>query len=44
MLTYEKPEADVLTRPPRNVKKDRLVNWQLIFQTYGIVGMLQTTA
>ena len=23
-LAYEEPEADVLTRPPRNAKKDRL--------------------
>lgn len=44
MLSYEKPEADVLTRPPRNVKKDRLVNWQLVLQSYGIVGVLQTVA
>ncbi|WZH49949.1 H+ k+-exchanging atpase [Fusarium acuminatum] len=44
MLSYEKPEADVLTRRPRNVKKDRLVNWQLIFQSYGINGVLQTVA
>ncbi|RGP76726.1 h+ k+-exchanging atpase [Fusarium longipes] len=44
MLSYEKPEADVLTRRPRNVKKDRLVNWQLIIQSYGIVGVLQTVA
>ncbi|KAF4447185.1 H+/K+-exchanging ATPase [Fusarium austroafricanum] len=44
MLSYEKPEADVLTRPPRNVKKDRLVNWQLILYSYGFVGVLQTVA
>ncbi|KAJ4003188.1 hypothetical protein NW752_011637 [Fusarium irregulare] len=44
MLSYEKPEADVLTRPPRNIKKDRLVNWQLIVQSYGIVGVPQTVA
>lgn len=44
MLSYEQPEADVLTRPPRSTKKDRLVNWQLIFQAYGINGVLQTVA
>ncbi|RGP70929.1 h+ k+-exchanging atpase [Fusarium sporotrichioides] len=44
MLSYEKPEADVLTRRPRNVKTDRLVNWQLILQSYGINGVLQTVA
>lgn len=25
-LAYEQPEADVMLRPPRNVKKDRLVD------------------
>jgi sodium/potassium-transporting ATPase subunit alpha len=41
-LAYEKPEADVLLRPPRNIKKDRLVNWQLMLHTYGFIGVLQT--
>ncbi|KAJ2973346.1 hypothetical protein NQ176_g6662 [Zarea fungicola] len=44
VLSYEKPEADVLHRRPRNIKKDRLVNWQLIFQAYGIIGMTETLA
>ncbi|OAR00160.1 hypothetical protein LLEC1_01994 [Akanthomyces lecanii] len=44
VLSYEKPEADVLHRRPRNVKKDRLVDWQLIFQAYGIIGMTETLA
>jgi sodium/potassium-transporting ATPase subunit alpha len=44
MLSYEKAEADVLHRPPRNVKKDRLVNWQLVLQSYGIIGVIQTLA
>lgn len=42
MLSYEKPEADVLHRPPRNAKKDRLVNWQLIAQSYGVIGVIHT--
>lgn len=42
MLSYEKPEADVLLIPPRNVKKDRLVNWQLVLQSYGMMGVFQT--
>lgn len=41
-LAYEKPEADVLTRPPRNAKKDRLVDFKLIFQAYGFIGMIET--
>ena len=42
MLSYEKAEADVLTRRPRNTKKDRLVNWQLILHSYGLIGVIQT--
>ncbi|KAI1389342.1 calcium ATPase [Hypoxylon trugodes] len=44
VLSYEKPEADVLLRKPRNVKKDRLVNWQLIIHAYGVLGMIETIA
>ncbi|KAH7381738.1 hypothetical protein BKA66DRAFT_419220 [Pyrenochaeta sp. MPI-SDFR-AT-0127] len=40
-LAYEKPEADVLLRPPRNPRKDRLVNTRLIFHAYFVVGLLQ---
>ncbi|KAF2643261.1 calcium ATPase [Massarina eburnea CBS 473.64] len=40
-LAYEKPESDVLTRPPRNLKKDRLVNTRLIFHAYFVVGLIQ---
>jgi sodium/potassium-transporting ATPase subunit alpha len=43
-LAYEKPEADVLHRPPRNAKKDRLVDWRLILQAYGFVGMVETVS
>lgn len=41
-IAYEKPEADVLTRPPRNAKKGRLVDWKLIMQAYGFVGMIES--
>ncbi|KAA8650831.1 cation-translocating P-type ATPase [Aspergillus tanneri] len=44
VLAYEKPEADVLLRPPRKPKRDRLVNWKLILHAYGIYGMLETVA
>ncbi|KAF2022309.1 calcium ATPase [Aaosphaeria arxii CBS 175.79] len=40
-LAYEKPEADLMLRPPRNIKKDRLVNARLIFHAYFLVGMFQ---
>jgi sodium/potassium-transporting ATPase subunit alpha len=40
-LAYEKPEADLLLRPPRNIKKDRLVDTKLIFHAYFFVGLYQ---
>lgn len=43
-LAYEKPEADVLLRPPRRVGIDRLVDWKLIVQSYLVVGMIEATA
>lgn len=43
-LAYEKPEADVLLRPPRVVGVDRLVDWKLIVQSYGFVGIVETAA
>lgn len=41
-LAYEKPEADLLTRPPRDVKKDRLVDWKLLAQAYLYTGTLES--
>ena len=43
-LAYEKPEADVLLRKPRNAKKDRLVDWKLILQAYGFIGIIETVS
>jgi sodium/potassium-transporting ATPase subunit alpha len=42
VLAYETPEADVLLRRPRKPKTDRLVDWQLMLQAYGFIGVLQT--
>lgn len=42
VLAYEKPEADVLLRRPRNPKTDRLVNWQLMLQAYGFFGVIES--
>lgn len=42
-LAFEKPEADVLLRPPRNIKKDRLVDAKLLLQSFGFVGMIECT-
>ncbi|GAA5822430.1 hypothetical protein JCM11251_006335 [Rhodosporidiobolus azoricus] len=41
-LCAEKPEADLLTRPPRNRKKDRLADWKLLFQAYAFLGMIES--
>ncbi|SPO06040.1 probable Na+/K+ ATPase, alpha subunit [Cephalotrichum gorgonifer] len=43
VLAYEKPEADVMLRRPRNPKKTHLVNWQLIFHAYAFIGMIEAT-
>lgn len=40
-LALEKPEADVLLRPPRNPKKDKLVDWKLLGYAYGVIGLLE---
>ncbi|KIX95581.1 uncharacterized protein Z520_08701 [Fonsecaea multimorphosa CBS 102226] len=42
MLAYEKPEANVMLRPPRDIHKDRLVDWRLLLQAYGLVGILES--
>ena len=34
----------MLSRPPRKVGTDRLVDWKLIVHSYGIVGVLETIA
>jgi sodium/potassium-transporting ATPase subunit alpha len=41
-LAYEKPEADIMSRPPRDAKKDRLVTWQLLCYSYFIAGSAET--
>ncbi|PBP17187.1 Na,H/K antiporter P-type ATPase [Diplocarpon rosae] len=42
VLAYETPEADVLLRKPRKPRTDRLVDWQLIVQAYGFIGVFET--
>lgn len=42
VLAYEKPEADVLLRRPRNIKKDKLVDWKLLFHAYIFLGVQET--
>ena len=43
-LAYEPPEADIMKRMPRDRFKDKLVTWQLIFFSYGQIGMIQAAA
>ena len=38
-LAYEEMETDIMMRPPRNSKKDRLVSKTLILYSYGIAGI-----
>ncbi|EFR00901.1 hypothetical protein MGYG_03904 [Nannizzia gypsea CBS 118893] len=40
-LSYEQPEMDVLLRPPRNQKTDRLVNGRFILHAYGFIGVYE---
>ncbi|KAJ9583275.1 hypothetical protein L9F63_022380 [Diploptera punctata] len=43
-LAYEKPEADIMRRPPRDPLHDRLVNGRMLFLAYGQIGVIQTAA
>lgn len=43
-LAYEKKEADIMDRPPRNPSTDRLVSKRLISFAYLQIGVLQTAA
>jgi magnesium-transporting ATPase (P-type) len=38
-LAYEKPEADVMSRPPRNAKTDHLVTLKTVFYWYCMAGL-----
>lgn len=41
-MVYEPPEADIMSRPPRNIKTDRLVTPRFIMFAYGNIGMLES--
>lgn len=41
-MVYEKPEADLLLRKPRDRKKERLVNFKLLLHAYGFIGVLES--
>ncbi|KAJ1677705.1 hypothetical protein EV182_005600, partial [Spiromyces aspiralis] len=40
-LISEKPEMDILARPPRDAKRDRLVNFRFISHCYFFLGMIE---
>jgi len=40
-LAYEPSEADVMSRPPRNAKTDRLASWQLISYSFLQAGLIE---
>ncbi|KAI0650281.1 calcium ATPase transmembrane domain M-containing protein [Trametes meyenii] len=39
-LMYERPEADLMLRKPRNARTDRLTNWQFFVQVYLFIGLM----
>ncbi|KAJ8986171.1 hypothetical protein NQ317_005645 [Molorchus minor] len=43
-LAYEKPEADIMRKSPRNPKKDKLINCKLISLTFAQIGVTQAVA
>lgn len=38
----EPPESGLLSRPPRNVRKERLANLRLLLQAYGFLGIIES--
>ncbi|GMK56262.1 hypothetical protein CspeluHIS016_0301020 [Cutaneotrichosporon spelunceum] len=38
-MCFEKPEAGLLTRRPRDIKKDKLVDWKLLLHAYAFLGV-----
>ncbi|KAJ3070803.1 hypothetical protein HDU98_006192 [Podochytrium sp. JEL0797] len=42
-MIYESPESTLMSRPPRNPKKDRLVNLQMFAHVYLFIGLMQAS-
>ncbi len=42
-LAYEQAESGLLSRPPRDVRNDHLVDWRLILHAYGFLGLMECT-
>lgn len=43
-LAYEKPEADIMSRMPRDPQQDKLINTRLMYVAYCQIGFIQTCA
>jgi sodium/potassium-transporting ATPase subunit alpha len=41
-MCYEPPESGLLSRPPRDVRKERLADWKLLLHAYGFLGVLES--
>lgn len=41
-MCFERPEAGLLLRKPRDTKKDRLVDWKLLLHAYLFLGVLES--
>lgn len=41
-MCFETPEAGLLTRRPRDINKDKLVDWKLLLHAYGFLGVLES--
>ncbi|EJD43828.1 calcium ATPase [Auricularia subglabra TFB-10046 SS5] len=39
-LMYEKPESDLMSRPPRNARRDRLADWRFFVFVYLFIGLM----
>ena len=37
-IMYEKPESDLMSRPPRNARTDRLTDWRYFVHVYAFIG------
>lgn len=43
-LSYEKSENDIMHIPPRNAKRDRLVDGKLLMKAYALIGIIACAA
>ncbi|KAJ2780382.1 hypothetical protein GGI15_003557 [Coemansia interrupta] len=42
VLINEEPEDEIMLKPPRNPRRERLVDLRLFVQAYGFIGIIQT--